>query len=124
MFQVTVEWLDEGKSRARFSLPGREEWKVEHVDALMQVLGDIRQQMTPAVPDEPPQLNETHFLHAPRYRTVLHEFSGGTLMQFRHPSLGWLPFLLPSLERRRISEYFHSQEVEWEHRHPPPGGSP
>ena len=75
MFQVTVEWLDEGKSRARFSLPGREEWKVEHMDALMQLLGDIRRQMTPAVPDEPPQLNETHFLHAPRYRTVLHEFS-------------------------------------------------
>jgi hypothetical protein len=124
MFQVTVEWLDEGKSRARFSLPGREEWKVEHIDVLMQLLGDIRQQMTPAVPDEPPQLNEIHFLHAPRYRTVLHEFSGGTLMQFRHPSLGWLPFLLPSLERRRISEYFHSQEVEWEHRHPPMGGSP
>jgi hypothetical protein len=124
MFQVTVEWLDEGKSRARFSLPGREEWKVEHIDVLMQLLGDIRQQMSPAVPDEPPQLNEIHFLHAPRYRTVLHEFSGGTLMQFRHPSLGWLPFLLPSLERRRISEYFHSQEVEWEHRHPPMGGSP
>ena len=122
MFQVTVEWLDEGKSRARLSLPGREEWKVEHIDALMQLLGDIRQQMTPAVPDEPPQLNETHFLHAPRYRTVLHDFSGGTLMQFRHPSLGWLPFLLPSLERRRISDYFHSQEVEWEHRHPPRPG--
>jgi hypothetical protein len=122
MFQVTVEWLDEGKSRARFSLPGREEWKVEHMDALMQLLGDIRRQMTPAVPDEPPQLNETHFLHAPRYRTVLHEFSGGTLMQFRHPSLGWPPFLLPSLERRRISEHFHSQEAEWEHRHPPRPG--
>ncbi|MFL6571340.1 MAG: hypothetical protein ACJ8G4_06270 [Burkholderiales bacterium] len=124
MFQVMVQWLDEGQSRARFSLPGREEWQVEHIDALMQVLGDIRQRMTPAVPEEPPQLNETHFLHAPRYRTVLHEFSGGTLMQFRHPSLGWLPFLLPSLERRRISDYFHSQEVEWEHRHPPTGGSP
>src|SRR5262249_29391512 len=118
MFQVMVGWLDEGKSRARFSLPGREEWKVEHIDALIELLGDIRRQMTPAVPDEPPQLNETHFLHAPRYRTVLHEFSGGTLMQFRHPSLGWLPFLLPSLERRRISEYFRSQEAEWEHQHP------
>ena len=122
MFHVMVEWLDDAKTRARFALPGREEWKVEHLDALVQVLSEIRQQMTPAVPEEPPQLNETHFLHAPRYRTVLHEFSGGTLMQFRHPSLGWLPFLMPSFERRRITEYFHTQEVEWEQRHPPRPG--
>jgi hypothetical protein len=91
MFQVQVEWCDEDKSRARFSLPGREEWKVEHITALMQLLADIREQMTPAVPDEPPQLQDAHFLHAPRYRTVLPEFSGGSLIHFRHPSLGWLP---------------------------------
>jgi hypothetical protein len=115
MFQVMVEWLDEGKTRARFSLPGREEWKVEHIDALMQLLGQIREEMTPAVPDEPPRSAE--FLHAPRYRTALHEFSGGSLIQFRHPSLGWLPFLLPSVERRRIVEFFSTQEDEWSHRH-------
>jgi hypothetical protein len=117
MFQVEVKWLDEQKSRASFSLPGREEWKVEHISALMQVLAEIREQMQPAVPDEPPQLQDAHFLHAPRYRTVLHEFSGGTLIHFRHPSLGWLPFLLPSFERKRITEHFTTQEVEWEHRH-------
>src|SRR5688572_29476614 len=105
MFQVVVEWLDEGKTRARFSLPGREQWKVEHIDALIHVLGEIRAEMTPAVPDEPPQ-QEAGFLHAPRYHTALHPFSGGSLIQFRHPSLGWLPFLLPSVERRRIVEVF------------------
>jgi hypothetical protein len=115
MFQVMVEWLDEAKTRARFSLPGREEWKVEHIDALMQLLGQIREEMTPAVPDEPPR--SIQFLHAPRYRTALHEFSGGSLIQFRHPSLGWLPFLLPSAERRRIVEFFATQEDEWSHRH-------
>ena len=81
MFHVMVEWLDDAKTRARFALPGREEWKVEHIDALMQVLGQIREEMAPAVPDEPPQ--EMHFLHAPRYQTALHEFSGGSLIQFR-----------------------------------------
>jgi hypothetical protein len=123
MFEVHVEWLDEQKSRARFSLPGREEWKVEHLTGLMQVLGQIREEMSPAVPDEPPQLQETHFLHAPRYRTVLHEFSGGSLIQFRHPSLGWLPFLLPSVERRKMVDYFSVQEVEWQQRHGP-GSAP
>ena len=119
MFQVMVEWLDEDKTRAKFALPGREEWKVEHITALMQVLGQIREEMSPAVPDEPPQLEQSHFLHAPRYRTVLHEFSGGSLIQFRHPSLGWLPFLLPSVERRKMVEHFTIQEVQWEQRHGP-----
>ena len=117
MFHVMVEWLDDARTRARFALPGREEWKVEHIDALMQLLGQIREEMAPAVPDEPPQ--ETHFLHAPRYQTALHEFSGGSLIQFRHPSLGWLPFLLPSVERKKMVDYFSVQEVEWQQRHGP-----
>jgi hypothetical protein len=116
MFQVEVQWLDEQKSRAKFALPGREEWKVEHISALMQVLGQIREEMIPAVPEEPPQLQGAQFLHAPRYKTVLHEFSGGTLMQFRHPSLGWLPFLLPSVERKKIEESFAIQDVQWSER--------
>ncbi len=107
MFHVMVQWLDEGKTRARFSLPGREEWKAEHIDSLLQVLGEIRAEMAPAVPEEPPA--SVPFLHAPRYRTTLHEFSGGSLMEFRHPALGWLPFSCrapsagasPSLSRRR-----------------------
>lgn len=117
MFQVRVEWLDEARTRARFSLPGREEWKVEHIDALLRLLGEIREEMAPAVPDEPPQPQSLGFLHAPRYRTTLHEFSGGSLIEFRHPSLGWLPFLLPSVERRRIVQSFSTQEDEWQHRH-------
>jgi hypothetical protein len=116
MFHIMVEWLDEGKTRARFALPGREQWRAEHIDALMQLLGEIREEMTPAVPEEPPQ-QSVRFTHAPRYRTALHEFSGGSLIQFRHPSLGWLPFLLPSLERRRIVQVFSTHEEEWEHWH-------
>ena len=27
MYNVVVEWLDEHKIRARFSLPGRQEWR-------------------------------------------------------------------------------------------------
>src|SRR5438552_1708539 len=41
MFMISVEWQDEAKTRARFSLPGREEWRTEHLDALMQVLAQI-----------------------------------------------------------------------------------
>src|SRR4051812_46434562 len=117
MFLISVEWQDEDKSRARFQLPGREEWRAEHIDALMSVLAQIREEMSPPVAQEPPQLQEAQALHDPRYRTTLHEFSGGTLLSFRHPSLGWLPFLLPSQQRIRIAQSFEQQEAAWREIH-------
>ena len=113
MFLISVEWLDEAKTRARFSLPGREEWRAEHVDALMHALAEIREAMNPPVSQEPPRLQGLEPLHDPRYASELHPFSGGTLLSFRHPSLGWLPFLLPSLERRNIVGFLEEQEATW-----------
>ena len=113
MFLLSVEWADEAKTRARFSLPGREEWRAEHLDALMNVLAQIREEMQPPVAEEPPRLQEVQALHDPRYRTELHQFSGGSIFSFRHPSLGWLPFLLPSLERRNIVGFLEEQEATW-----------
>jgi hypothetical protein len=112
MFNVVVEWLDEDKSRARFSLPGRREWSAEHVDALIRVLAEIREEMSPPVSHEPPQLHPAA-LHNPRYATELHAFSGGTLLEIRHPSLGWMDFVLPSLERVRITRFLSEQEEAW-----------
>lgn len=117
MFLINVEWQDEAKTRARFALPGREEWRAEHIDALMQVLAQIREEMSPPVAEEPPRLQEVQALHDPRYRTALHEFSGGTVIAFRHPSLGWLPFLLPSSRRQQIAESFQKQEAAWSEIH-------
>ena len=111
MFTISVEWLDEAKTRARFNLPGREEWRAEHVDALMHVLAQIREEMCPPVAAEPPAAPEV--MHDPVYRAELHTFSGGSLISFRHPSLGWLPFLLPSLERRNIVTILEEQEQTW-----------
>jgi hypothetical protein len=113
MYLISVEWLDEARTRARFSLPGRTEWRAEHIDALMRALAEIRESMTPQVADDPPQLREAQALHDPRYRTELHEFSGGTLLSIRHPQLGWLPFLLPSVQRRRMVTVLEEQEQTW-----------
>jgi hypothetical protein len=113
MFMISVEWQDETRTRARFSLPGREEWRAEHLDALMQVLAQIREEMSPAVAEDPPRLQEAQALHDPRYLTELHPFSGGSLISFRHPSLGWLPFLLPSVQRRHIVTVLEQQEQTW-----------
>jgi hypothetical protein len=114
MFNIIVEWVDEEKSRARFMLPGRQEWRAEHITALINVLAEIRAEMTPAVPEQPPTPYEVEPLHAPRYTTELHKLSGGTVFEFRHPSLGWLEFLLPSFERHRISSFLAEQEAAWQ----------
>ena len=111
MFTISVEWLDEAKTRARFNLPGREEWRAEHVDALMHALSQIREEMGPPVAAEPPPAPEV--MHDPVYRAELHAFSGGSLISFRHPSLGWLPFLLPSLQRRNMVTILEQQEQTW-----------
>ena len=112
MFNVVVEWLDEDKSRARFSLPGRQDWRAEHLDALIQVLAEIRAEMTPPVSEQPPEVRRDA-LHNPRYATELHQFSGGTLLEIRHPSLGWMDFILPSAERIRITRSLSEQEELW-----------
>lgn len=114
MFNVVVEWLDERKSRARFALPGRYEWQAQHIDELIRVLAEIREEMSPAVPEDPPAPAEVQPLHAPRYVTELHQFSGGTVFEFRHPALGWLEFVLPSAERGRISRFLAEQETAWQ----------
>jgi hypothetical protein len=113
MFNVIVEWVDEDKSRAGFSLPGRQEWRAEHLDALIQLLGEIRAEMSPPVSEEPPRVHADP-LHNPRYATELHAFSGGTLLEIRHPSLGWMDFVLPSLERIRITRSLSEQEEMWQ----------
>lgn len=114
MYNIMVEWLDENKSRARFALPGRMEWRAEHITALINALAEIRAEMTPAVPETPPSPYEIEAQHDPRYATQLHEFSGGTLFEFRHPSLGWLEFVVPSSERARLSRILAEQETLWQ----------
>lgn len=113
MYNVFVEWLDEKKTRARFSLPGRQEWSAEHLDALIRLLAEIREEMSPPVSQEPPQVHADP-LHDPRYATELHSFSGGTLLEIRHPSLGWMDFVLPSRERIRITRFLSEQEEAWQ----------
>lgn len=113
MYNVVVEWLDSDKSRARFSLPGREEWRAEHITALINVLAQIREEMSPAVPEEPPRLHEVEEVHDPRYSTELHAFSGGTRLEIRHPSLGWIDVVLPVRERERIVTLLAEQQAMW-----------
>lgn len=118
MYNIFVEWLDADKSRARFAVPGRHEWTAQNVSELIRALSEIRAEMSPPVSEEPPAAHELEPLHDPRYTTELHRFSGGTVLEFRHPSLGWLEFVLPSTERARISRFLAEQESTWERYRP------
>lgn len=57
MYNVVVEWLDAERTRARFQVPGRQEWNARHVDDLIRVLAEIRAQMSPP-PEQVPILLE------------------------------------------------------------------
>lgn len=111
MTSIEVTWPDAERSRAVFTVPQEEEWTVKSITELMRVLAQIREGMTPEVPLDPPLLQPVHAIDSPRWWTSLEQLSGGTLFLFRHPSLGWLSFLLPSHERNRISALLAEQEV-------------
>jgi hypothetical protein len=68
MFNVMVEWLDEEKTRARFSLPGRQEWRAQHVSDLIRVLSEIRAEMTPR-PQQAPIVLEARFEETWQFRS-------------------------------------------------------
>ena len=55
MYNVVVEWLDEERTRARFQVPGRNEWNAQNVADLIRVLSEIRAQMSPP-PEQVPIL--------------------------------------------------------------------
>jgi hypothetical protein len=57
MYNVVVEWLDEERTRARFQVPGRNEWNAQNVADLIRVLSEIRAQMSPP-PEQVPILLE------------------------------------------------------------------
>jgi hypothetical protein len=40
--------------------------------------------------------------------------SSRAAFEFRHPSLGWLEFVVPSNERVRISSFLAEQETLWQ----------
>lgn len=114
MADIAVQWIDDKKSKARFEIPQQGEWTAESITSLMQVLAQIRQSMTPEVPPDPPLLQMVEAIPDPRWWVQLDQFSGGTLLLLRHPSLGWLPFLLPIHERKRISELLAQQEAAFQ----------
>jgi hypothetical protein len=68
MFNVVVEWLDEEKTRARFSLPGRQEWSAQHVSDLMRVLAEIRAEMSPP-PEQAPIVLEARVEESWQFRS-------------------------------------------------------
>ena len=100
MYNVVVEWLDEHKIRARFSLPGRQEWRAEHIDALIQILAEIRSEMAPRCRRSRRRSTATRCTTALRHPAPF--VLGRHAARNPPPALGWMDFVLPSLERARI----------------------
>ena len=115
MFNVVVEWLD-AREVACPLLPPRQAGmeRREHRGPDPPARADPRGDVAAGFPGAAAGIHPDA-LHNPRYATELHPFSGGTLLEIRHPSLGWMDFVLPSLERARITRFLSEQEEAWKH---------
>ncbi len=107
---LDVMWLDAERTKVKFALPQQEEWTAESVTELMHVLGQLRSEMSPSFPNDPPMFQSVGALTDPRWWTNLEEMSGGSLLMIRHPSLGWLPFYLSIESRNKMIELFQEHE--------------
>lgn len=86
-----------------------EQMNTLRLDAFIQELARVRAHLAPPVPNDVPLGQPVEAVADPRYWTELEATTGGTLLMFRHPGLGWVPFLLPPGERDRLAEYFGKQ---------------
>lgn len=75
----------------------------ETIDQLIAALASMRENMLPPVRQADPQPGEkVQAIVDPRFWVSPEPFVGGALIQFRHPGLGWLPFVLP-LQSLRVA---------------------
>jgi hypothetical protein len=72
------------------------------LDKVMAGLADIRQKMTPEVPQQFPQGQPTHKHESTKYQFGLDPFSGAPVLSFRSPAFGWLTFHLVQDELEKM----------------------
>jgi hypothetical protein len=86
---------------------GRVEITTEEMDHLIATLAGWRGTMEPQVPMEKPgpAPNGTYLVVTdPAYWVQPEVLNGDALMHLRHPNLGWLSFLFPRAESKRLSQ--------------------
>jgi hypothetical protein len=91
-------------------------WSASIVDEVLQNLGNLRAHMTPAF-SESWTLGQTVFaISNPGWTTEPDALLGNTLLHIRDPRFGWLHYMLPRHEARKLADALQDQVNA-----PPPG---
>ena len=88
---------------ATFRMDARE------IDSLVKDLGYLRGALEPTVPSEPPVDPMVLALDNPTWRISSEVMEGNTLLRMRDPRYGWLDYLIPREEARRLIELLQDQ---------------
>src|SRR4051812_1450272 len=79
------------------------------IDAFIDVLWRVRASMTPEVQTDNPSLSgETLAVDGPQFYVSRDRMKGGSVLQLRHPGLGWIAFHLPQDASGRLRELLES----------------
>lgn len=79
------------------------------LDAIIEGLIVARAQLRPQHPTQPPLGQRVDAIVDPHYWTNRDPESGMSLLMLRHPGLGWLSFMLPAAERKRLAHLLIEQ---------------
>ncbi|MGO9545225.1 MAG: hypothetical protein ACLPPF_10565 [Rhodomicrobium sp.] len=82
---------------------------VDAVDDILANLGEFRGGMTPEVKRDWAPGQKVRAVPDPRWYTELDLMRGDSLLHIRDPRFGWLSYLLPREEARKLGQYLIEQ---------------
>jgi hypothetical protein len=85
------------------------EWKTATVDDHLQKLGELRTQMKPEISRTFPFGQLVKTIPDPIFRTEPDAMTGDTLLHIRDPRFGWLHYLIPKQEARKLVTAIQNQ---------------
>jgi hypothetical protein len=82
---------------------------VTEVDKMIEMLGMMRSSMQPEVPKDFPFGQKVSAVPDPHWRSEPDLLRGHSLLHLRHPGFGWLHYLMPPQEAKRLAEILQAQ---------------
>jgi hypothetical protein len=81
----------------------------ERVDEILKGLGNFRANMQPEVPREWQMGGKVTALPDPIWRTEPEMLQGNSLLHLRDPRYGWLHYVIPKAEAKKLGEFLIRQ---------------
>ena len=94
---------------------------VSDVEEMLKNLGKFRAAMKPEIPKDYALGQKVTAIRDPAWKTEADLMSGGSLLHMRDPHFGWLHYMIPKEEAKKLVGYLQTQ-VETPPHAPKPSG--